>query len=147
MNLLIQSPVSASFQKVVGGFNQQLFEKLTPPGVRVDILRFDGCKKGDEVHLTLHQLGKKMSWVSVMTSDLSTEDEWSFVDEGKVLPWPLTRWRHHHRVFKQTENESLIVDDIEYDCALGLAPIIYPVLYLSFSIRPKIYKTYFEIKR
>ncbi len=145
MNLKFKTPVPSSLDKVKSGFNKKLFEFLTPPWVSIALERFDGCKTHDEIHLKMKQAGLTQQWVSVVTSEEESTHEWSFVDEGKLLPWPLKKWRHHHRVIKTSETAVEIVDDIFYQCSPKiLGVIIYPVLWSTFAIRPSRYVEYFK---
>lgn len=141
-NLIFKTPVTSSMNTVRDGFNLELFKALKPPGVQLEVARFDGCKKGDEVHLKVG-LGIKVEWISLITEDSETENEWSFVDEGKKLPFPLTAWRHHHRVVKDGEG-SIIIDDISYSCGFSLiTKLMKPILYLQFVGRGSIYRRIF----
>ena len=145
VNILIKSEVKADFDYVVDCFNIELFKALKPPLISLDVTRFDGCKKGDEVHLEIGLGPLKQQWVSLITADGKTKDEWFFIDEGHILPPPLASWKHKHRVIKLSENKTLIVDDIQYSS--GSKPldfIIYPAMYLQFWLRKPAYKKFFK---
>lgn len=140
MNLKFATPVKKDLQTVKSSFNRELFEYLAPPFPPATVERFDGCKKGDEVHLKM-VVG---TWVSVITEDQEIPGAWWFVDEGKVLPWPLKFWRHVHLV-EQTPEGSLIIDDIEVRTSSKLLDkMIYPVLWKIFSLRPERYQSFFS---
>ena len=51
MKIKITTPIKRNYREVFALFNLQLFEALKPPVVNLKVERFDGCKKGDEVHL------------------------------------------------------------------------------------------------
>lgn len=145
MNLLFNAPVPRDYLTVKAQFTRELFLALKPPGVRLELKRFDGCSPGNEVHLELHSFGLTQQWKSLITKETLTESEWSFVDEGKLLPWPLKTWQHHHRVLKVNDQESLIIDDINFDCGSeALNRLMYPILWASFSVRPAKYKKFFQ---
>jgi ligand-binding SRPBCC domain-containing protein len=148
MKLLFETPINLPFEKVRDGFTRELFIYLSPPFISFTLKRFDGCQKGHEVHLELRPLpfwGQQ--WISVMTFEETNELGWSFMDEGRVLPWPLSLWRHHHRVDRVGPNQCKIVDDISFDCKPAfLAWIFWPLLWFVFSIRPRRYKKYFQGK-
>lgn len=145
MKILFQTPIALPFEKVRDQFNQELFTYITPSLMPFNHLRFDGCKKDDEIHFEFGLMGKKQKWVSFVPFEETNEKGWSFVDEGKVLPWPLSYWRHHHRVDKVSENESMIVDDIEYQCSPSyLTPLVAPAIWAFFAVRPYRYKKYFQ---
>lgn len=142
--LYFECPVSASLETVVEGFNVDLFKALKPPLVSLEVSRFDGCKTGDEVHLSIGAgIGPTVTWVSHITKDTQTENEWSFVDEGAVLPFPLKKWHHHHRVVRSA-NGSTIIDDISFSCGnLILDKLMKPALYFQFVGRKPVYQKTF----
>lgn len=145
MRLLFQTDIQLNFLKIKSRFNRDLFLSLTPIGVKVDLVRFDGCSVDNEVHLSLNSLGLKQKWVSVITSEKQNEKEWSFVDEGKLLPWPLATWKHHHRVLYLDDNSSQIIDDISFECVHSwMNAVMYPVLWSTFAIRPARYRKFFQ---
>lgn len=145
MKIHFETPIDRDLKTVVRGFNRDLFLSLKPPGVSIDLQRFDGCKAGDEIHILLKQPGFTSQWISHITQDQQTEKQWFFVDEGKVLPWPLKAWKHLHKVEYLSENSCLIVDDIDFKCASrALEWLVYPVLWSTFAIRPKLYQKFFK---
>ncbi|MEL6851899.1 MAG: hypothetical protein AAFP92_25555, partial [Bacteroidota bacterium] len=114
MRFRIKTPVAGDYQEVMEGFNRDLFERLTPPGVKVALQRFDGSKKGDIVHLRLFLAGFiQQDWISEITEDGIDEEKAWFVDRGTQLPFFLKKWQHRHIVENQS-NHAVIVDDIEF---------------------------------
>lgn len=146
MKIYFETVVSAPFETVRDNFNEDLFQTLKPPGLGFSIRRFDGVRKGDEIHLEVKLpvfLSRK--WVSVITHEEGSSRAWSFVDEGKLLPWPLTKWRHTHWVVKLNEKHSKIIDDISFECAYPfLSPTVWTLLWGAFAVRPPLYKKYFK---
>lgn len=141
MKLLFKTRIPKPVEKIRDRFNRELFEYLTPGWAPAKILRFDGCRTGDEVHIKLFA----QQWVSLMTFEETNAKGWSFIDEGKVLPWPLSNWKHHHRVDRISPTESEIVDDIYYECSPAwMAFVIRPILWQTFAIRPKRYRNFFK---
>ena len=142
MHILIKTRIEKNFQLLFPKFNIELFKALSPPLMNLMVERFDGCKKGDEIHLKMDLFGKfNQRWISQITEVVRTDYQIYFVDEGTLLPAPLTKWKHHHRIVKIHELASFVIDDIEYSTgnkAIDLA--IYPVLYLMFLLRKPIYK-------
>lgn len=142
MKILIKTKVKCSLEKAKLKFDQELFEKLAPPLSQLNVKRFDGCKKGDEIHLTL-KIAKiiQNDWVSLITADHSDDNEFYFIDEGLKLPLPLKNWKHIHRVAKLDDEHCLVIDDITYECNPPLlGKILYPTLYSLFAYRKPIYK-------
>jgi ligand-binding SRPBCC domain-containing protein len=147
MKLRFETLVKCSLQVVKQNFNRELFLQLAPPAVGMTLERFDGCSPGNEVHLILNSFGLKQKWISVITAENFTETEWSFIDEGRTIPWPMKSWKHIHQVVSVDENSSMIIDDITFECAnKAIDAILYPFLWSSFSIRPDRYKKFFEGK-
>lgn len=145
MKIKIQTLVHGHFHEVYKKFDQDLFLKLTPPLVKINLARFDGCKPGDEVHLDMTFLGKKDRWVSKIVKASECSYEKYFVDEGEVLPPPLKHWRHKHVVIKSGNSKCFIVDDINYTTDIPpLDVILYPFIYLSFLYRRPVYRKYFH---
>jgi len=144
MKLYFEAEVNSSLIDVKSQFNQDLFLKLKPPFLKLELERFDGCEKGNEVHLKMGVPGLLQTWVSTITDAFQSETVWQFVDEGTVLPPPLSYWRHVHRVETLSQNRCKISDAIEYRCRSAfLEPLMYGPLWLSFSIRPRVYRRFF----
>jgi len=145
MKIYFATEIPLPFEKIRDRFNQELFTQLAPAMIPFHLKRFDGCKKGDEIHLELGPTLFKQEWVSLITFEETNASGWSFIDEGKILPWPLNHWKHHHRVDRISANVSRIVDDIEYECSPSfLTPLIRPLLWSVFAIRPKRYRNFFK---
>lgn len=142
MKILIKTRIEKNYQVIFSKFNLELFKALKPPLLNLVVERFDGCKKGDEVHLKMDLMGLlNQKWVSHITANFRSDYEIYFVDEGTLLPPPIKKWKHIHRIEKINELASYVVDDIFYTSgnrALDLA--IYPALYLMFLYRKPIYK-------
>ena len=64
LNLVLDTSVHQSVSDVWAGFDRQLFNQLSPPFPPVDVVRFDGCLRGDVVHLRLNFLLFKQDWTS-----------------------------------------------------------------------------------
>lgn len=142
MNILIETKINKNYKLIFLKFNIDLFKALKPPFVHLNLERFDGLKIGDEIHLQLDFSGKfRQKWVSVITQNFSSDEEIYFVDSGKILPTPLVKWKHTHRIKKIGENSSSIIDDIEYSTGNHFVDMaIYPTLYLIFFFRKHIYQ-------
>jgi ligand-binding SRPBCC domain-containing protein len=152
MRLLLSTRVRQHYKIVFSRFDRDLFLALAPPFPRVEIKRFDGCRQGDVVELELKLFGSKQQWTSHITEDGEVsgdavyKDEVYFIDESSdaELPFFLRRWHHKHSIVRESETESFIVDDIEFEAAWGLDVVLYPLLWLQFAYRKPIYKRYFQ---
>ena len=137
MKIKITTPIKRNYREVFALFNLQLFEALKPPVVNLKVERFDGCKKGDEVHLKV--AGQR--WVSHITDYVENEDEIYFIDRGVIIPPPIKSWLHIHRIERSGENSCNVIDDIEYSTGNAfIDKLIYPALCAMFAMRKPIYK-------
>jgi len=144
MKLKISTAVEQSHDKVWDGFNEKLFVKLSPPFPKVSLKKFDGCKTGDTVALTLNFILFKQQWVSKIISDEASESHFEFVDVGVNLPFFIKKWKHRHRI-EQANIGSVIIDDIEYSTGLKATDIfLYPLFALQFLYRKPVYKRVFK---
>lgn len=143
MRIIITTPVKQGRRSVARGFDQSLFEKLSPPFPPVKLIRFDGSEKGDVVTLELNFIVFKQIWESHILDSGETKDEWYFVDGGKKLPFFLRYWEHRHRVV-QTGTHATIIDDITFETPFFLTDfLLYPAMWLQFLYRKPIYKRIF----
>jgi len=144
MRITIKTKVEQNYIKVFQGFDINLFMKLKPPLIGLRIMRFEGCKTGDNVEIRLNMFGLKQHWHSMITEDFENENSVGFVDEGVKLPWPLKYWRHVHKIEKSIEN-SIIIDDISYNTGNKLLNfLLFPAFFLQFYYRKPVYKSYFR---
>jgi ligand-binding SRPBCC domain-containing protein len=145
MHLQLKTRVAQNFLDVKSGFNEELFLSLNPPFPPVKLKEFGGCKKGDKVHLELNFIFFKQDWISDITFDSTSESSFEFIDEGTKLPFFLKYWRHHHIVEKFSEEQSVIIDDIQFNSPFVLMDfLLYPVLWLQFVYRKPIYRRIFK---
>lgn len=143
MRIYLQTYVSRRPQDVFSRFNHLFLSKLKPPFLSMHILKFEGCKLGDELHIKVG-FGKFMQqWVSAVTAYKNTANVVQFVDEASILPKPLASWKHAHRIVAFGHG-SLIIDDITYQCTSPwMEYILYPFLWLQFTFRTLIYRRVF----
>ncbi len=144
MQIKISTKVQSGLETVKAGFDSSLFMSLNPPFPPVRLLKFDGCKTGDEVALELNFLLFKQRWISKITEDDEDEKSWEFVDEGYKLPFFLKQWKHHHQV-KSIGSGSLIIDHIHFSTGYFLSDfILWPALFFQFLYRKPVYKKRFK---
>lgn len=145
MRILLTTTVNGNYKAVFERFDSRLFLALKPPGIRLNLLRFDGCKQGDFVHLELMPLGikaLKQEWVAYICENGESDEAVWFVDEGRNLPFFISSWRHTHSIRRLSEAQSEIVDDISFSSPLGW--LAYPLMYVQFWLRKPIYRRYFS---
>ncbi|MBN3521166.1 hypothetical protein JYB62_14240 [Algoriphagus lutimaris] len=144
MNIKIKTSVEQDYLSVKEGFQATLFKKLSPPFPPVKLIRFDGSEKGDIVSLELNFMFFKQKWVSKITDDQTTEEEFYFIDEGIELPFFLKSWKHKHRIIQSGEG-SIIQDEISYQAPFQLLTwLLYPAMILQFAYRIPIYRKVFK---
>ena len=142
MKIKLQTVVAGRVSEVFARFDQKLFEALSPPLMPVEVVRFDGCEVGHEIHLKL-PVGE---WISLITDRVVGADECLFVDEGTKLPFPFVYWRHRH-IVRGAQEGSVIIDDIEYKTKSAFLDILVrPVLWLMFKARHPVYRRFFQEK-
>jgi ligand-binding SRPBCC domain-containing protein len=145
MTFSITTNVDAHYLAIAERFDLKLFEALAPPFPKVKVLRFDGCHKNSEVHIEMNLFVIKQQWHAVVIEQGESADEWYFIDQGKILPAPLKFWKHRHRILRQTNEKSHIIDEIEYKTGfLLLDYLMYPFFYAQFAARKPIYRKYFS---
>ncbi|NND31728.1 MAG: hypothetical protein HKN76_03990 [Saprospiraceae bacterium] len=144
MKLRFETIVDGYYKDVMHRFDRKLFEALKPPLVDFEVVSFTGSKTGDHVHLKFGGL-VSFEWVSEIIDHGTNAEATYFIDQGTKLPFPLKSWHHQHIVEKISSNQSKIVDDIDFKASNRiLTVLIYPMLYLGFKPRSKIYKRYFS---
>ena len=143
MRIIIETKVSSTVEEVFKGFNESLFLKLAPPFPLVKLKQFDGCQKGDTVHIELSFILFKQQWKSLITNFSKQENEIYFIDKGVELPFFLKHWVHKHNMVKYNSS-TIIIDDIEYKTFNVVTDILfYPLMYLQFAYRKPIYQKVF----
>jgi ligand-binding SRPBCC domain-containing protein len=144
MKIAVSTPVKQDYKQVWQGFTRELFLALAPPLTPINLLRFDGCKKNDEVHLEIDFGLMRQVWRSKITAQQENENEIYFIDEGIELPFFLSKWKHKHRILKQGVG-SMIIDEIEFESFGGFGSFsVYPTLYFQFLYRQPIYQRWFD---
>lgn len=142
MKIKIVSPVNKNYQDVFEGFNAKLFEYLAPKG-QLKLLRFDGCNKDDVIEIEFLK-PMKAFWRSEITEAGQTKDRFYFIDEGKILPYGLTKWTHQHIIKKTGSHTCEVIDEIHYSGKNSLLTILHFIpLYISFYQRKAKYKRFF----
>jgi ligand-binding SRPBCC domain-containing protein len=141
--LVFDCAVPAAFEKVISGFDINLFRVLCPAFPKVRIIRFDGIAEGDLVELSLDLFLVKWQWSGKVISFNQTEDELRFVDSGLKLPPFLGSWRHTH-IVKRSGSGSFIIDEISFSPAPGWpAFLVKWMIRMQMQPRKKIYRKYF----
>ena len=144
MKLRISTSVAQNYNQVFDQFDERLLKQLTPPGMQLKLIEFDGSKKGGVVHLEVTILRLlKQEWYNEITEFERGEQRNYFVDEGVKLPGLFKYWRHEHSIEKDGTG-TRIVDNITYKSPFLLLDwLLWPTLFLQFAYRKPIYKRMF----
>ncbi|MCO4292636.1 hypothetical protein NF867_07170 [Solitalea sp. MAHUQ-68] len=147
MRIYITTKINQKPDRVFSLFNKELFLALVPPGLKVQLLRFDGCKTGDEVHLLIKFPFAEQKWFSKITAHSFSDSNYSFIDEGIELPFFIKQWKHIHTVKSgESDNCSEIIDDISFESgSIIIGWLVYPFLYFTFLYRRPIYKQFLDV--
>lgn len=143
MRLLLTTALAESDPRVVlARFDEALFRALAPPFPRLRVDRFDGCRRGDVVAVTMDWGFGQQSWVSRITDTGQSDTEVWFVDEGESLPWPFRQWRHRHVITADpARGGTVITDDLTYHTASpALDWLARPALWALLAYRKPIYR-------
>lgn len=145
MRLRLETRVNQSLSIVWQGFDRALFDRLSPPFPPVEVVRFDGCRQGDVVHLRLNFLLFRQDWISLIVEQKTTDQEIYFVDQGTQLPFFLTHWHHRHRLVRDAPDGTSIIDDITFKTPFWFTDyLLYPLMWLQFAYRKPIYRRVFQ---
>lgn len=145
MRLMLKTRVRGNYKKVFAGFDHTLLLKLTPPGMKVELLHADPPEKvGGRIRLKVTIFGiLRQNWENEFSSYELREDECHFVDTGLTMPFPVRLWRHDHRVLRDGEN-AIILDDVTFGSGFFLMDwLLYPIMWLQFKYRKPIYQKHF----
>ena len=142
----ISTPINATISHVKNLFTADLLLRLSPPFPKVTLQRFDGCKKDDQVVLIINLLFFNLTWSSLISEDLQTEEEWYFIDRGVRMPFGLKFWQHKHRVKKMDDQQCEIIDEISFDTLNPfLNYLLFPFLWGMIFYRKPFYQKYLSL--
>lgn len=144
MRIFLRSSVEYDFDKVTSGFGSELFEFLLPPKFMASLVTYEGSVPGSKVHIRF-KIPYPSDWISVIKSEEKDDNKYVFMDEGEVLPFGLKKWKHIHSVIKIDNQTTEIIDDMNFSTGFKFLDLLYfPILFLAFYPRKKLYKKYFE---
>jgi ligand-binding SRPBCC domain-containing protein len=144
MRFILKTRVAEPPATVFPVFGEKAFvESLAPRVMGLKVERI-GMALGDEIEVRFTGLGPRGPWVSrIVTLDRRDDGTTWFTDHSIELPRPFSAFRHHHG-FVATGSGTTLVDDVTFSVRPGLlAPLVYPVLRLSFAGRRRAYRRRF----
>jgi len=122
-------------------FNNLLFLKHLTKPLPVKIIEWDGTEDRAKAHLAFWFFGWR-DFIVQHKNNVETKSEFSFIDEGKSLPFFLKKWRHKHGAYK-TKDYITIKDEVFFTTKNTILDLtLFPVLVLPIIIRKVLYKTY-----
>jgi ligand-binding SRPBCC domain-containing protein len=131
-------------QEVTKRFDRRLFDYLAPPFPKLKIKRYDGQKKGDVIQLSLGLWPIFLPWHLVIVDAWEDEKSWGFTDQATMLPFPLTAWRHEHRLVAIGPMETSIEDFVGFRAGPNwLTKLMQPIVHNMFTSRKPAYLRYF----
>lgn len=116
-DLVVDTEVNASFDRVVSGFGAPLFGTLNPPFPRARLLRMDGNRAGHRIELLLDFGLFTQKWTGIISAHAQSTDLYWFVDRGEQLPFFLRSWEHYHGIREVRGGVTLITDAIRFRSA------------------------------
>lgn len=79
---------------------------------KIEILGDKDVFEGSNVHLKLNFFIIKLTWQGEITKVVH---EAYFIDKGVKLPFPFKSWEHVHAFKKINDNETRMIDKVEYE--------------------------------
>jgi ligand-binding SRPBCC domain-containing protein len=143
VHFVLRTEVAQPPATVFPVFGDKAFvESLAPRLMGLRVVRI-GMALGDEIEVRFTGLGPRGPWVSrIVSLERPGASTW-FTDLSVQLPRPFSAFRHHHG-FVATGTGTTLVDDVTFSVKPGfLAPLVYPVLRLSFGGRRRVYRRRF----
>jgi ligand-binding SRPBCC domain-containing protein len=144
MRFVLKTAVAPPPGDVFPVFGEATFvESVAPRFMRLRVLRI-GLAVGDVIDIRMRP-GWTIRWVSEVVSRESGDGAIWFADRSSdVMPWPLSAWEHHHGFVRSPTGGTVIVDAPRFEVRPRLlAPVVYPLLYLSFCLRRRPYRRRF----
>lgn len=144
MKIILKSKVKKDFRLVADGYNETLFRYLLPPFGLASLVRYDGQKPGDIVHIRF-RIPLFNDFKVVIRDVWTSPKEYRFVDRGLMMPFGMKFWQHTHRVVSLKERSTALIDLIEYQTPWWLTDLLlFPLLFLFFLPRTWQYRRYYE---
>ncbi len=144
MRFVVRTAVAPPPDEVYPVFGEPAFvESVAPRFMRLRVLRI-GLAVGDVIDIEMRP-GLTIRWISEVVSLDRGDDAIWFADRSRdVMPWPLSAWEHHHGFVRSPSGATTIVDAPRFEVRPRLlAPLVYPLLYLSFLLRRRPYRRRF----
>lgn len=144
MQITICTRVRHPFEEIVQGFGPGLLLKLTPPGARLTIRRFDGIYPGAKMDFEIAVPLKTMRWTGHISHLHEGKNRWGFIDRGDLMPAGLKNWQHSHLVLRQSD-KTLIVDRVRFSGKNTFFTMVWTIMaFVMIGPRPLRYKKIFR---
>ncbi len=134
---------NSTLDEIKQNFQNPDFIKFLITGQPVKILKWEGIQNDMEAHFKVWLF--KWHMMSVYHSDfVSSNNNFKFQDNGKILPFGLIKWLHIHKVYKKN-SIVIIKDELSFEHKnkfLGF--FIYPIMVFPIAMRKILYPIYFK---
>lgn len=144
MRFQVRTRVPPPPEAVFPVFGEAAFvQSVAPRFVHLQVRRI-GLELGDEIDIRMRFI-RPIAWISRIVFEDRRPDAIWFIDRSTdVMPWPLSAWEHHHGFVRSPQGGTVIVDAPRFVVRPRvLAPLVYPLLYLSFLLRRGPYRRRF----
>lgn len=146
MQFTFVTRVSAQRDQVADQFNEDLLLKLKPPLVTMQLLRYDGQYRGDELAFAVGFGKFTQKWHGAITQHRYTQQHWLFRDEGISLPHPLKTWQHTHAL-KSSNQDTLIIDRVKFSGKNTLYTYLLCLpIAMMFLLRKPLYQRWLSVR-
>ena len=145
MKIVLETGVQAPLDKVISGFDENLFRYLSPRFPRTKILRHDAIEPGGKLELVLHYGPYRQYWFGEFIAVHRSEGRYWFADRGDTLPFPFRYWQHKHVLLADGPDRTIIRDEIEFRTGWKFLDLMtFPLLKSVFAARKPRYVAYFK---
>ena len=132
-----------TYQHVVSSFHNYKFVEFLIILQPVKIIEWNGIYNQDRAHFKFWFLGWKDFKVIHEKYHKPTDQYFSFIDKGEILPFGLKLWEHKHSVVYEKDN-IYIIDNIKMEHNYFWGRLLFPILITPIIIRKFLYKLYFR---
>lgn len=139
MKIEVKHKISGDLKTQFKKMNKELFKFLNPKFIPLKIDVFEEISKNSIFKLRI----LFFKWNGVVSEYVIGDNESYFVDEGVILPFPLTKWRHKH-ILKKIDNQLFLIEDVEVDSYLVFQPFVKYFFKKMLEKRGDKYRIYFS---
>lgn len=144
MQITVSTRLNQPLNTVKDGFGEALLAQLTPPGIRLSMIRFDGIYAGARMHFRISQLLGTWNWEGVIEQKKENDRMLVFTDKGLQLPPGLKSWHHTHAILRQNDS-TVIIDRVRFSGKnIFFTMFWWMAVSVMLGVRPPRYRKYFK---